>query len=59
MFSYAGNANREGDGATFYTYVDEPGTTTKETTQFSYNGDAYRPNFAPTNRFQFMGNVGA
>jgi len=41
-FSYAGNAQREHDGANFYRYEDTPRVTTNQTTNFSYSGNAQR-----------------
>ena len=36
------NLYAEKQGSAFWTYTDEPGTTTKETTTFSYHGNANR-----------------
>lgn len=46
-FSYHGNANREGDGATFYTYIDQPKQKMAETTLYSYASNPSREKAAP------------
>ena len=47
-YSYAGNAQRQDDGTTFYTYKDAPKVTTKETTEFAYAGNTERQNDGTT-----------
>lgn len=42
LYSASGNAERQHDGYTTYTYVDKPKTTTNETTLYSASGNAER-----------------